>query len=247
MRTKICNNSVTLTLCNGDEFQDILRGRDAFTLVHIIEGSGMAGFSDELSSFGAGYVFIGYEKRSLPIFPVANTKIFVIQISKDRGYGTPGDAVGQVSMCIDTIFENSHPCLFDVNNQIQNHIERLYLGILLDGLMTDVTLDQARPFSIIESDILGLLLILSKEREKARPMREPKRFDAETEKLLKDIKLRILIHGDFTIRDIAEGLQISPYNLNRAVIKGTGSTLKSFVNFYVKNKLAKENSAIVGV
>jgi AraC-like DNA-binding protein len=222
-------NKLTLVSCDSQEIDQLSAYSNRFRLVFVIDGTGAALLGEELFRYEKDSFFLIEPKNELEFMPSQRTRILVMifglfRSAKSRP-GEPTTSFSNLYQRVQRIFLEKN---ISQGMRISDEADRNSVSRLIPMLGNELLHPQGYSKEIAINFVFILVNVLARNIENASGG-SVNRYDQETNRILNYTKEQVQQNARFTIKDIARGLNISEYNLNKIVIKGTGGTLKSFI------------------
>jgi hypothetical protein len=225
-------DKLILVSCDSHEMGYLSRYMNRFRLVFIVEGNGTAILGEESYRYEKDSFFLIAPRQDLDCISPTKTRMLVIIFGLFRSSHNKADE--PVTSFLN-LYQHIQQIFLAKNiiqgMRISDETDRDSVARLVPLLKNELLHPQGYSKEIAINVVFILVNILTRNIDNASggPVSE---YDAETNRALNYIKELIQQNSRFTIRDIAKGLNMSDYNLNKLIIKGTGRTLKSLIARY---------------
>lgn len=225
-------DKLILVSCESHEMGYLSRYSNRFRLVFIVEGTGTAFLEEESYRYEKDSFFLIAPRQDLECISPQRTRVLVIIFGLFRSINhkaeEPVTSFLNLYQHVQQIFLAKN---ISQGMRISDQTDRESVARLVPLLRNELLHPQGYSKEIAINVVFILVNILTRNIDNASggPVNE---YDSETNRVLNYIKDQVQQNNRLTIRDIAKGLNMSEYNLNKIVIKGTGTTLKSIIAKY---------------
>lgn len=223
-------NKITLLIHDKVDFEWISEYGLHYKILYILDGSGRTSLNGSAYDYEKGGFFIVAPMQQLLIHPTERTRILTILLTNVTSNMTNAKVQPDgFNYLFKYFWKNSGSARFNQGKQLKDDDDRLIAATLTDILSKEVIQTKSFSKEILANCIATLIMILCRNLYNQHEAELPDQFDPKTEKLLEAVRYRVQDLKIIAIKDIAADMNITYYQLSRAVIKGTGATLKSFV------------------
>ena len=226
-------NKIILYTCDAQDLDSVSQNRSFYKIIYILNGNGTAVLGRDRHDYQKGSIFLISPKRTLNFNPFRRTDILVIVFVDFRTtLMKPRLTINGLDNLFRYVEENLAPFNLEQGKRIKDVNDRKSVKELVKTISREMQQHGHFTKEIILNSICLLTFILVRNLTNPLEPAVTNSYDLETSQILEYVRRRVRDNKKVTIKDLAEGMMMSEYNLNRAIIKGTGSTLKSLIAQY---------------
>ena len=228
------DNNLFLVGCEASELNAEVKYAGLFGIAIILDGEGVLTSGEEMWHYGEQRIFLLSPEYNYFFNTLSKTRILTVFFDPFR----IADAT-ETSNGFNSVFRHVQQ-IFSTRSaphygEFQNEMDRVAVTQLARLMDQEMSRQDAVSREILADSISLMVSLLVRNVNPSRQTDEGMRYSPEVTRVLAHIKRRLSENDHLTIQEFAQELNISQYNLNKMIIKGTGETLKAIIANYRAN------------
>ncbi|SDD50611.1 hypothetical protein SAMN04487996_101190 [Dyadobacter soli] len=231
------DQTLNLVSCEARELEQSSRYGSLFGIAFVTEGEGVLSCDDDSWHYEEQAIFLLSPGHSIQFKSFYRTNLLTIFFDPFRiaGAADPLNSFTSMFRAVRDLFSVPN---FLRQKELRSETDRLAVTHLVRLIETELShLQDSSRDLVANSAALLVNLVKRNLAETQRP--EPSgQYSEETDRVLNDVRRMVQQNSHLTIQELAAAMNMSQYNLNKLVIKGTGETLKAIISRY-RGELSK--------
>lgn len=222
------DQTLNLVSCEARELEQSSRYGGLFGIAFVTEGEGVLSCNDDSWHYEEQAIFLLSPGHQFQFRSFYRTHLLTIFFDPFRIAGAADPAHGFAGMlrAVRDLFSVPD---FLRRKELSNETDRLAVAQLVRLIEHELGHWQDNSRELVANSA-ALLVGLVKRNFADTPQMQPSMpYSPEIEKVLSDVRKMLRRNQQLTIQEIAASMNLSQYNLNKLVIKGTGETLKAII------------------
>lgn len=225
------DNNLFLVGCEAQELNAADKYARLFGIAVILDGEGIMTFGEDMWHYGEQRIFLLSPDYNYFFNTLSKTSILAVFFDPVRIADGQETGNGFHSVCrhMQQLF-STHPV--PQYGAFQNEMDRAAVSHLARLIDQEMNRQSAVSSEILADSISLMVSLLLRNAISDEQPDHLMRYSPEVNRVLAFIKRRLSEDDHMTIQEFAQELNMSQYNLNKMIIKGTGETLKAIIASY---------------
>ena len=220
------DQTLNLVSCEARELEQSSRYGGLFGIAFVTEGEGVLSCDDDswhyfLLSPGHPFQFKSFDRTNLLTIFFDPFRI--------AGAADPLNSFTGMFRAVRDLF--SMPS-FLRQKELRSETDRLAVTHLVRLIESELGHLQDNSRELVANSVALLVNLVKRNLSDARQADSVAHYSEETDRVLNDVRKMLHRNEHLTIQEVAAAMNMSQYNLNKMVIKGTGETLKGIISRY---------------
>lgn len=231
------DQTLNLVSCEARELEKSSRYGGLFGIAFVTEGEGVLSCDDDSWHYEEQAIFLLSPGHPIHFKSFYRTNLLTIFFDPFRiaGAADPLSGFSGMFRAVRDLF--SVPS-FLRQNELRSETDRLAVTQLVRLIETELAHVQESSRELVTNSVALLVNLVKRNLADSHRPEPAAQYSEETDRVLNDVRKMLQRNEHLTIQEIAVAMDMSQYNLNKMVIKGTGETLKAIIGRY-RSELAR--------
>ncbi|WP_019942991.1 helix-turn-helix transcriptional regulator [Dyadobacter beijingensis] len=225
------DQTLNLVSCDARELEQSSRYGGLFGIAFVTEGEGVLSCDDDSWHYDEQAIFLLSPGHHFHFKSFYRTNLLTIFFDPFRIAGAADQFNGFAGMfrAVRDLFSVPD---FLRQKELRSETDRLAVTHLVRLIESELSQLQENSRELVANSTALLVNLVKRNFSDGQSAETALPYNPETERVLADVKKMVHRNEHLTIQEIAVAMNMSQYNLNKLVIKGTGETLKAIISRY---------------
>ncbi|GGH30117.1 AraC family transcriptional regulator [Dyadobacter endophyticus] len=233
------DQTLNLVSCEARELEQSSRYGGLFGIAFVTEGEGVLSCDDDSWHYEEQAIFLLSPGHSFQFKSFYRTNLLTIFFDPFRIAGA-ADPINSFTNMFRTVRDLFSVPSFLRQKELRSETDRLAVTHLVRLIETELGHLQDSSRELVANSVTLLVNLVKRNLSDSLRAESATHYSDETDRVLNKIRNTLERNEYLTIQEVAAAMKMSQYNLNKAVIKGTGETLKAIITRY-RAELSKAN------
>ncbi|MCF0074310.1 AraC family transcriptional regulator [Dyadobacter sp. CY261] len=225
------DQTLNLVSCEARELEQSSRYDGLFGIAFVTEGEGVLSFDDSSWHYDEHAIFLLSPGHHFQFKSFYRTNLLTIFFDPFRiaGAADPLNGFAGMFRAVRDLFSVPD---FLRQKELRSEIDRHAVTHLVRLIESELNQLQESSRDLVTNSAALLVSLVKRNFSGRKHMETELPYNPETERVLAEVRKMVRQNEPLTIQEIAAAMNMSQYNLNKMVIKGTGETLKAIISRY---------------
>jgi AraC-like DNA-binding protein len=225
------DQTLNLVSCEARELENSSRYGGLFGIAFVTEGEGVLSLDDDAWHYEEQAIFLLSPGHHFQFKSFYRTNLLTIFFDPFRLAGAADPLNGFTGMfrAVRDLFSTPD---FLSQKELRNETDRLAVTHLVRLIESELSQMQDSSRELVSTSVALLVNLVKRNFSSGRRIEPDAQYSPETERILSNVRNMLGKNEHLTIQEVAAAMDMSQYNLNKLVIKGTGETLKAIISRY---------------
>lgn len=234
------DQTLNLVSCEARELEQSSRYGGLFGIAFVTEGEGVLSCDDSSWHYDERAIFLLSPGHQFQFKSFYRTNLLTIFFDPFRiaGAADPINGFAGMFRAVRDLFSVPD---FLRQNELRSETDRLAVTQLVKLIESELSQLQESSRDLVTNSAALLVNLVKRNFSDGHHTEIELPYNPETERVLAEVRKMVRQNEHLTIQEVAAAMNMSQYNLNKMVIKGTGGTLKAIISRYrAENAKAKQ-------
>lgn len=230
------DQTLNLVSCDARELEQSSRYGGLFGIAFVTEGEGVLSCDDDSWHYDEQAIFLLSPGHQFQFKSFYRTNLLTIFFDPFRLAGAADlNGFTGVFRAVRDLFSMPD---FLRRKELRSETDRLAVTHLVRLIESELSQLQENSRELVGNSVALLVNLVKRNFSDRHLAEQMAQYSPETDRVLANVRKMLRRDEHITIQEIAAAMDMSQYNLNKLVIKGTGETLKAIISRY-RTEVAK--------
>jgi len=225
------DQTLNLVSCEARELEQSARYGGLFGIAFVTEGEGVLSCDEDSWHYDEQAIFLLSPGHPIHFKSFYRTNLLTIFFDPFRIAGA-ADPINSFTGMFRAVRDLFSVPSFLRQKELRSETDRLAVTHLVRLIETELSQLQDNSRELVANSVALLVNLVKRNLPEMQRPEPAAQYSEETDRVLNDVHQMVEQNEHITIQEVAVAMNMSQYNLNKLVIKGTGETLKAIISRY---------------